>query len=250
MVPERFTDPFGAVAANYATFRPTYPAPLFDMLVALVPDRRAAWDCATGSGQAACALAARFRRVVASDASAAQLAAAPRGHAGLTYVRARAEAAPFASQSFDLVTIAQALHWVDIPSFWREARRVLVPGGIVAAWTYSLCHVTPDIDRIVERFYREVIGPFWAPGRVLTDTGYRTVPFPFTEFDLTAPDMAATLTLPEFLGYIGTWSATEACRAATGADPLVALHESLAPVWGRSDIERPVHWPLHLRVGR
>ncbi len=244
-----FADRFGAVAGDYALFRPTYPAALFDLLAGLAPGRRIAWDCATGNGQAACALAAHFDRVVASDASPAQLAAA-RSHAGVLYVRARAEAAPLASASTDLVTVAQALHWLDIASFWREARRVLARDGIVAVWCYSLCRIAPDIDPIVDSFYRHTVGPFWAPERVLTETGYRTVLFPFTELDLRAPDMTAELTLPALLGYIGTWSATEAYRAARRDEPLIPLREALAPLWGGDDHPRLVRWPLHLRVGR
>ncbi len=245
---ESFADRFGGVAADYARFRPTYPAALFQQLARLAPRTRLAWDCGTGNGQAACALAAHFDRVVASDASPAQLAMAARNVPRVAYVRARAEAAPFAGGSFDLVTVAQALHWLDIPAFWQEVRRVLLPGGIVAVWCYSLCRIAPGIDAIVDRFYREVVGPFWAPERALTDTGYHTVPFPFTELDVTAPEMTARLTLAAFLGYIGTWSATEAYRKVRGADPVALLHESLAPTWSE-DAPRVVRWPLHLRLG-
>lgn len=247
---ERFTDRFGDVAADYALFRPIYPSALFEMLAGLAPGRRLAWDCATGSGQAACGLAAHFDRVVASDASAAQLVNA-RPRRAVLYLRARAEAAPLAAASMDLVTVAQALHWFDIPAFWREARRVLVRDGVIAAWCYSLCRVAPDIDRVVDHFYAHTVGPFWTPQRALVDTGYRTVPFPFAEFDVPAPDMTAELTLPAFFGYIGTWSATEAYRVARREDPLVPLCEALAPLWGGGDDHpRLVRWPLHLRVGR
>ena len=244
-----YTDRFGRVAADYATFRPSYPDALFDLLGGLAPGRRAAWDCATGSGQAACALAAHFNRVVASDASPAQLAAA-RPHRGVFYVRARAEAAPLAPASVDLVTVAQALHWLDIPAFWRETRRVLVGDGVIAVWCYSLCRIAPEIDAIVDDFYTRTVGPFWAPERVLTETGYRTVPFPFTEMDLRAPDMTAPLTLAALIGYIGTWSATDAYREARREDPVVALREALAPLWGGDDHPRLVRWPLYLRAGR
>ena len=249
MAQARFTDRFGAVAGDYATFRPTYPAALFDTLSRLAPARRVAWDCGTGNGQAAGALAAHFHRVIASDASPAQLSAAG-ARAGVSYVRARAEDAPLATASVDLVTAAQALHWFDIPAFFREARRVLVPDGIVAVWCYSLSRITPEMDAVVEDFYTRVVGPFWTPQRALTDTGYRTVRFPFAELDVVAPDMAGPLTLSAFLGYIGTWSATEAYRAARADDPVAALGERLAPLWGAGESRRLVRWPLHLRVGR
>ncbi len=243
-----FADRFARVASDYARFRPSYPEALFDTLAGLVPGAHRAWDCATGSGQAATALAARFDRVVASDASAAQLAMAPRDEPRITYVRARAEAAPLAPAAVDLITVAPALHWVDIPAFWREARRVLAPGGIVAVWCYSLCRIAAEIDPLVEHFYRDVVGPFWAPQRALTNTGYRTVEFPFSELNLVAPEMAARLTLHAFLGYVGTWSASDGYRAAKHADPVALLRDSLAPHWAL-DSERVVRWPLHLRIG-
>ncbi len=244
---ESLKDPFAAVASEYATFRPTYPPALFESIADLAPAHHAAWDCATGSGQAARALARHFGRVIASDLSSAQLASARPG-ARVTYVRARAEAAPFANASCDLVTVAQALHWLDIPAFWQEARRVLVPRGIVAVWCYSLCRISSDIDPIVDDFYKNVVGPFWTPERALTDTGYRTVPFPFDEIEVRTPVMDWKLDLTDFLGYIGTWSAVAAYRRARGEDPVPALRARLAPIWG--DVPQLVHFPLHVRAGR
>jgi hypothetical protein len=271
-------DLFSAVAREYATFRPSYPAVLFERLSEIAPARGTAWDCATGSGQAAVGLAAHFRRVLASDGSMGQLASARR-HPRVSYVHARAEAAPIATGSIDLVTVAQALHWLDIEAFWSETRRVLVRGGAVAICGYVLCRISPEIDPIVDRFYSGTVGPFWTPERRIVEEGYRGVPFPFAELSLTAPDMIARLTLDEFLGYVGTWSATQRYREARGSDPLPSLRASLAPLWieadrppdasrdmpagggalphgapdappARGGARREVRWPLSVRVGR
>ena len=69
-----FKDHFSRLAAHYASFRPRYPPALFDYLEECCPRRDCAWDCACGSGQATLALATRFAAVIATDASAAQLA--------------------------------------------------------------------------------------------------------------------------------------------------------------------------------
>ncbi len=58
------SDHFTAVAGQYAAFRPSYPDELFDWLASIAPQRKLAWDCGAGSGQATAALASRFERVL------------------------------------------------------------------------------------------------------------------------------------------------------------------------------------------
>ena len=139
---------FGAVAADYARHRPTYPDALFDWLASVAPARGHALDCGTGNGQAAVALAERFARVTATDLSEGQLAQAI-AHPRVTYRAAPAESSGVADGSCDLVTVAQALHWFDLVAFGREVRRVLAPNGVVAAWSYGLFACEPAIDALV-----------------------------------------------------------------------------------------------------
>src|SRR5262245_38403499 len=124
-----FKDHFSTVASNYALYRPRYPAELFAYLATLVPTCEFAWDCATGSGQAAVALAAHFKRVIATDASATQIANGET-HPRVEYRVAPAEQSGLAAASVDLLTVAQALHWFDLPRFFVEANRVLRPRGV------------------------------------------------------------------------------------------------------------------------
>src|SRR5215467_7056491 len=77
---ETFHDHFSQVAQRYADFRPHYPSALFDYLATLVPRSATVWDCAAGNGQATCDLAARFDKVIATDASAEQIASATPRH--------------------------------------------------------------------------------------------------------------------------------------------------------------------------
>ena len=245
-----FPDHFSGVAAGYASHRPRYPAELFDYLAGLAPRRGLAWDCAAGSGQATLDLASRFARVVATDASTEQIAAAP-PHPRVEYRVARAEASGLADSCADLITVAQALHWFDLDRFHAEVRRVLVPRGVLAAWSYGTQRIEdPAIDQALQRFYGEVVGPYWPAERRIVETGYRTLPFPFDELPAPNFDLVASWPLPELLGYVRTWSATSRYRAARGHDPVVLLERELAPLWGSADEARRITWPLALRVGR
>jgi SAM-dependent methyltransferase len=245
-----FADHFSVVAADYASFRPRYPDALFAALAAVAPDRGRAWDCATGNGQAALGLAEHFDSVVATDASAAQVSRAT-AHPRVRYLVAPAEASGLAAGSIALVTVAQALHWLDLDRFYAEARRVLAPGGVIAAWSYGRHRIDGGpIDALVDRFHDEVVAAFWPPERRHVESGYRTVPFPFAELPVAAPPMTADWTLAQLLGYLGTWSSVDAWRREHGEDPVPPLGALLAPLWGDPAMRRAVTWPLALRVGR
>jgi SAM-dependent methyltransferase len=245
-----FADHFSALSSRYAAYRPRYPEGLFDAIAAASGRRARLWDCATGSGQAAVPLAGRFDLVVASDASPRQLGAA-RSHPHVRYVAALAEAAPISARWADVVTVAQALHWLDLRGFYAEVRRVLGPGGVFVAWTYGSQRVGDGaIDALLDDFYDRIVGPYWAPERRLVETGYRTFDFPFDEMPMVSPPMVAHWTLDEVLGYISTWSAVAKCREVTGADPMTGLEARLAPLWGDAARRRHVEWQVTVRAGR
>ncbi|MFL5578755.1 MAG: class I SAM-dependent methyltransferase, partial [Gemmatimonadaceae bacterium] len=237
-----FPDHFSARAAAYAAFRPRYPAALFDWLATLAPAGAEVWDCATGSGQAAVALAERVGRVTATDASAAQVAHAE-PHPRVTYAVAPAEASGLADASVDLVTVAQALHWFDLDAFWREARRVLRPGGAIAVWSYGDAVLeAPALDAAYRRFYGDVLGPYWPRERARIGAAYLTMPFPFAELPAPTLDMSVRWHLADLAGYVRTWSAVTRYVAEHEADPVPLLERALAPLWG--DGARVVRWPL------
>lgn len=246
----RFNDHFSSVSAGYARFRPTYPSSLFGWLAARAPERTVAWDCAAGSGQASVDLANHFKRVIATDASQAQIAAAPH-HPRIDYRVASAEASGLPERSVDLVTVAQALHWLELDAFYAEVRRVAKPGSVLAAWAYGIVTVErTEVDEVVQRFYRDTVGPYWLPERGIVEAGYRALPFPFDELKPPPFTMTFQWTLAQLVGYCGSWSATARYIAMNGEDPTRALADELAAVWG--DAARPctVTWPLALRVGR
>ncbi len=245
----RSSDLFSAAARAYAKFRPAYPDALIRFVASTAPGRDLAWDCATGNGQAAVALAPWFRRVVATDASATQLEHA-RSCPRVEYRLAPEAASGLDPESVDLVTAAQALHWLDLEAFYAEVRRVLKPRGVLAVWCYARCRVAPDIDRAIDWFYEERVGRYWPPQRVHTETGYRDLPFPFDPLPAGTWEVTAAMTREELLGYCGTWSAVAVARRSEQADPIPELAARLAPLWPSAIERRSVTWPLALRIGR
>lgn len=240
-----FVDHFGGHADAYQRFRPAYPDALFDLLADRAPRHDLAWDAGTGSGQAAAALETRFARVLGTDASLDQLRAGSRRRVAA----ATAEAPPLAARSVDLVTIAQALHWFDLETFYAAVRRVLRPGGLIAAWTYALPSVSPEVDAHIVRFHDDIVGPYWPARRRHVIRGYRDLPFPFARHPTPQLAVEADWPLAALLGYLGTWSAAQRFRHATGGDPLDTVRRDLERAWGGADTTSRVRWPLTLLLG-
>lgn len=247
---EAFKDHFSANAPAYAAFRPRYPEALFDFLVGLAPGRALAWDCGTGNGQAAVSLGQRFAHVVATDASAGQIAnAAP--HPRVEYRVAHENDSGLRDTSADLVTAAQALHWFDVRAFFGEARRVLRPRGVLAAWCYvDPALEDPALDRVLQRYYAGTVRDYWPPERKYTLDGYRSIAFPFPDLEAPRFWLERSPTLPEFAGYLRTWSATQRYVEAHGRDPVNDVEAELGTLWGDPSARRPMRWPLYLRACR
>jgi SAM-dependent methyltransferase len=245
-----YADHFSRVASEYASRRPGYPDELFAYLAGLLSRRELAWDCAAGSGQATLPLTRWFRHVVGTDASPEMLSRAP-AHPQIEYRAARAERSGLSSASVDLVTVAQALHWLEPDLFYAEVERVLAREGVLAVWTYGRNHLDDEsLDRVLQEFYEDIVGPYWPAERCHVEAGYRTLPFPFPELVPPVFAMEAQWSLTELLGYVGTWSASQRFREVEGRDPVQLLASGLAGEWGAPDKRRRITWPLSMRVGR
>jgi len=242
-------DYFSTNSGDYRRYRPSYPETLFTYLASIAPSPRVAWDCATGSGQAATGLARHFSTLIATDASARQIQSAQPA-SNIRYLIAKAEAAPIRDHAVDLITLAQALHWLDTQAFFAEAGRVLRARGVLAVWSYGLLTLAPGLDEVIGHFYREVIGGYWPAQRRLVEEGYRGIAFPFDRMPAPAFEMSVDWCLEELLGYIGTWSAVSLYREDRGADPMDILAGGLLDHWGEPTRRRRVVWPLSLIVGR
>lgn len=243
-----FSDYFSQTAARYVTYRPSYPPSLFQWLAHHAPSRQRAWDCGTGSGQAAVGLAEHFDEVIATDPSHAQLVHAHRV-GRVRYAAMTAEQSGLKKASVQIITVAQALHWFELAGFYAEVERVLAPGGMLAVWTYGLISVDPAIDARVNFFYKEDLAGFWPAERALVETGYGTLFFPFRELEAPRFRMEAEWTLEQLAGYLETWSAVTRYRRAKGKSPVSEFIDSIRPHWGSPQEVKRVSWPLDLRAG-
>ncbi len=252
---DRPCDWFGAVAGEYARHRLTYPPEFFAAFrkrlpAAGGPEVPLVWDCGCGNGQAALALAERGVEVIATDASADQLAAAfphPRIH----YRCAEAAASGLADASVDGVVVAAAVHWFAGPAFNREVRRVCRPGSPMAWIGYlPMQALDPAVDAVLQRFHDEDLAAWWPPERRLVEAAYAGLDFPGQEWPF--PDhlqIERHWTLAELLGHLGTWSAVQRARSG-GPDPLLPLSRELAGCWpGEAEARVTLRWPFMGRWG-
>jgi SAM-dependent methyltransferase len=244
-----FHDHFSAKARDYAQYRPRYPADLFVYLASLSPGQRLAWDCGTGNGQAAHALAGHFERVIATDPSAEQVAHAV-AHERIEYRVERAEDVSLPDGSVDLVTAGIAIHWFNFEQFYAAVQRVLAPRGIIAVWTYHLPDIEPEIDRILKYYYSDVLAGYWPERIRYIDERYRTLPFPFHELHPPEFAMKTQWDLDHILGFLDSWSGTQAYQRKYGQDPVKLILRDLNDAWGEQGQLRTLNWPLFLRVGR
>lgn len=242
-----FKDHFSSASDTYASARPGYPDNLFAYLSSVCEQHDMAWDCATGSGQAAVKLADYFKSVIASDASAQQIRHA-QYHPSLDYIVTSAEQSAIASNSIDLASVAQALHWFALPAFSKEVDRTLKCGGVLAAWTYNLLTINPQLDALINHLYSTLLGSYWPAERRLVEEGYQSINFPYPE--ITCPDFQMELNwnAGQLLDYLSTWSAVKACVADHQPDPLQEIKGALFKLWGDPLQRKRIEWPLAVRV--
>ena len=261
MTSPTFPDHFSGHADIYARYRPHYPAALYDWIAARAPGHARCWDVATGTGQAARALVGHFDEVIATDASAEQLAQARAavGAPNLHFRQALAEDSGLEAGSVDVVTAAAAAHWFDLPRFYAEVRRVARPGALVVLWTYSatLTIAGQAPPPFLRRFVDETLGPWWPPQFALVQARYASLDFPFPPAPQPAGGFQARedWTLEQLQGHIRTWSAYARARAAAGgAEPLAGIARELADWWAALGARTaadtlPVTWDLSVLAG-
>ncbi|WP_180031816.1 class I SAM-dependent methyltransferase [Acinetobacter sp. YH12245] len=245
-----FKDHFSQQSQDYALFRPHYPDTLGKMLAELSTSTKLALDVGCGSGQFSEVLAHYFDQIIAIDASSEQIAQA-KPHPRIQYHQALAEEIPCVDQSVDLISVAQAAHWLDLDKFYAEVRRIAKSNAILALISYGVFSIDEEhLNHYFRHFYEVTIAPYWAPERRHVDEGYKNLPFPFQEISVQPPVLQVEWNFYQLIGYMSTWSAVKAATQALGHNPLNVLADALLPEWEDPELPRVVSWPLSLRVGR
>lgn len=240
-------DLFSDQSKAYAAFRPTYPAELFEFVLSDVKNLDRAWDCATGNGQVARDLSKHFRKVVATDLSQQQLDEAFQA-SNIEYSLSKAEKTSFADDSFDLITVGQALHWINTSEFYPEASRVGKPGSTIAVWGYSMLSVDSQIDKFFNEFYFKTVGKYWDAARRLVENEYTGIDFPFAKKREAKFQIKTSWSLEQFAGYLTSWSATQKFIKAEGHSPVPEFIQSIRHLWMGEEI-KDVRFPVFVKTG-
>ena len=244
-----FQDHFSAQANAYALHRPRYPDALFTWLGSLAAGAQLAWDAGTGNGQVAIALTGVAGHVVATDASADQLARAE-PHERVTYRNEPSDRVSLPSGSVDLITAGAAAHWFELEGFYDEVRRVGRPGAVLALFSYGPRDIADAVSPVLHRFQDEVLADFWPERIEYVHTRYATLPFPFDELEAPAFDMTAEWNVEELLAFLDTWSASQRYLEERGARATDAIADDLTRAWGDPAERRTFRYPLFVRAAR
>ncbi|MBW8687236.1 class I SAM-dependent methyltransferase [Chitinophaga rhizophila] len=241
-------DNFSSQSDKYAQYRPTYPQELFGYLDAVIQHKHSAWDCGTGNGQIAYELAKTFDQVFATDISQSQIDNAAKSD-NITYLVQPAESTSFPNKTFDLITIAQAIHWFNFEQFYQEVRRTAKDHAFICVIGYGRLQISEEIDAIITNFYTNVIEKYWDKERRYVDEDYQTIPFPFKEIKTPQFVNIQQWTLEHLIGYLNTWSAVKHFIKEQGINPVDDLKRLLQPFWQDAEA-KAVRFPILLRLGQ
>jgi SAM-dependent methyltransferase len=228
---------FGSIAERYDRFRPSYPNSLIDDLEAT--GARTVLDIACGTGIAARELAARGLSVLGVEVDP-QMAAVARAH-GLDVETASFEDWDGQDRTYDLITCAQAWHWIDQDRGAHKVANLLRPGGLLACfWNYNKPHdLADELNKVYRRCAPEVepaavgMEPDDQPyADVFRDTGM------FGEVAVRRYEWSQTMTATEWVG-----------RATTYSDHILLPKDQCAALMREAHAVLAAHEPVTIPMG-
>ncbi|MGH9417826.1 MAG: class I SAM-dependent methyltransferase [Terriglobales bacterium] len=156
-----FDAKFGRVASEFDRYRPGYPPDLFVCIFAAVQARDRALDLGAGTGISTRVLLEHFGEVIAVEPDPGMAAFLRQSLPGAEVRNVTAEEDQQPDASLDLITIANALHWMDVPAVLERARRWLRPGGILAVYDRPMPRAGAACDAVTLAELRGNWKPFW-----------------------------------------------------------------------------------------
>lgn len=244
-----YRDLFNINSELYSKARPQYPRELYEYLNSICSEHKLAWDCACGNGQVSKDLIKYFEKVYATDISENQIKNAPKIE-GVEFLVQSSELTDFKDNSFDLICVAQALHWFDYDKFWPEVKRILKKEGIFAAFGYSWFSIEENIDLIIKEEVLEKINDYWAPQNKILWEHYRKISFPFIKLDTPNIEMVVEYDLNELFAYMQSWSATRLYIEKNGYDFYFKAYEKVKEIWGEQADKKKIKMDFCLLVGK
>lgn len=239
MTVDSSVETFNIESNKYEFSRPQYPDELFDFLSKIIPDNKLVWDCACGTGQASKSLINIFEKVKASDINKNQIRAAYK-HENIEYSIQDATKTAYKKNSFDLVCVAQAIHWFASAEYFEEVERVLKDKGIFACWGYSFFSITPDIDKIVKECIFNPLQPYWSEKNKLLWDNFVDIDFPFKKLSVPDIEMSQSWTVFELIEYIKTWSAFKKYDQDNDADILSDFKTKIIKYWPENEKKKVI----------
>ena len=232
----------------YKQFRPEYPSELIDFVVSNVSNFDLAWDCGTGNGQIAKEISDSFKKVFATDISEQQLLNAEKLD-NVFYSKQASEKTNFLDNSFDLITVGQAVHWFDFEKFYSEVNRTSKNNGIIAILGYGKLQINPEIDLIINKLYTEILGDYWDKERKYIDENYATIPFPFSEIKIPSFSNKHSWNYQQLIGYLETWSAVKHYIKKKDKNPIDYIKSELLNKWSENETKE-ISFPILTRIGK
>ncbi|KAM9986958.1 hypothetical protein ACTFIY_011383 [Dictyostelium cf. discoideum] len=254
--PTKFDDKFGSVSKSYKNFRPTYNDELYSIIDSHCDEKRdLSIDIGAGSGQATVKLAKYFKKVIGFEPSQGQIENAEKAD-NVEYRLSAAEKIDLPSGSVDLITVAQAAHWFNLPVFYEESKRLLRENGSLIIWSYGLMKITNNNDAQVvhEKHYYETIGKqYWAPERKYIDDEYVDIKPTFENTTRKTISLPKSMSINDMIGYYSSWSGYAAFIKAGNKDVLPEIKETLLKAYKTTDGDSKlidVNFPVYMILSK
>ena len=254
-------DNFSQNSENYLIYRPSYPEEVYNIICSCLETKQNVWDCGTGNGQVASRLAQDFETIYATDISQNQIKNAIQKE-NIIYLVEQAEHSSFEADFFDLIIVAQAIHWFDFEKFYQEVNRTLKKDGIFVILGYGKLEVDEEINKIIDRLYFDILGNYWDNERKYIDDNYQTIPFPFEEISILDVQKTEKQELShkpkwnveQLIGYLNTWSAIKHYNKENALNEeklnlIASIYQELREIWNDNQ-PKTVNFPTLFRIGK